>query len=91
MPWSWIIVRVFKAKNGGYPKVNGPTEFFPGDAPPEHSFSKIKNHAHRERLIGEGDTIMQIVPHADELVVEAKVAPKDIDQVASGAVAGGHA
>jgi len=33
VPWSWIIVRVFKAKSGGYPKVNGPTEFFPGDAP----------------------------------------------------------
>jgi hypothetical protein len=26
VPWSWIIVRVFKAKSGGYPKVNGPTE-----------------------------------------------------------------
>ena len=26
MPWSWIIVRVSKAKSGGYPKVNGPTE-----------------------------------------------------------------
>ena len=36
MPWSWIIVRVFKAKSGGYPKVNGPTEFLPGGrAPPE--------------------------------------------------------
>jgi len=26
VPWSWIIVRVSKAKSGGYPKVNGPTE-----------------------------------------------------------------
>jgi HlyD family secretion protein len=42
-------------------------------------------------MIGEGDTIMQIVPRADELVVEAKVAPEDIDQVASGAVAGSRA
>jgi hypothetical protein len=25
--WSWIIVRVFKAKSRGYPKVNGPAEF----------------------------------------------------------------
>jgi HlyD family secretion protein len=38
-------------------------------------------------VIGEADTIMQIVPRADELVVEAKVAPQDIDQVASGAEA----
>ena len=38
-------------------------------------------------VIGEGETIMQIVPRADELVVEAKVAPQDIDQVASGAQA----
>ena len=28
---------------------------------------------------------MQIVPRADELVVEAKVAPFDIDQIATGA------
>ena len=35
-------------------------------------------------VIGNGETIMQIVPHADELVVEAKVAPPDIDQVAPG-------
>src|SRR5712692_6984445 len=32
-------------------------------------------------VIGNGETIMQIVPRADELVVEAKVAPSDIDQV----------
>jgi HlyD family secretion protein len=38
-------------------------------------------------VIGNGETIMQIVPRADELVVEAKLAPYDIDQVASGAVA----
>jgi HlyD family secretion protein len=36
-------------------------------------------------VIGNGETIMQIVPHADELVVEAKVAPSDIDQLALGA------
>ena len=30
---------------------------------------------------------MQIVPRADELVVEAKVAPNDIDQIATGAKA----
>ena len=35
-------------------------------------------------VIGNGETIMQIVPRADELVVEAKVAPQDIDQVAVG-------
>ena len=33
-------------------------------------------------------TIMQIVPRADELVVEAKVAPFDIDQIATGATCG---
>jgi HlyD family secretion protein len=37
-------------------------------------------------VIGNAETIMQIVPQADELVVEAKVAPSDIDQVAVGAV-----
>jgi HlyD family secretion protein len=36
-------------------------------------------------VIGKGETIMQIAPHADPLVVEAKVAPQDIDQVAFGA------
>jgi HlyD family secretion protein len=36
-------------------------------------------------VIANGELIMQIVPRADELVVEAKVAPYDIDQVASGA------
>jgi HlyD family secretion protein len=36
-------------------------------------------------VIANGETIMQIVPRADELVVEAKVAPSDIDQVAMGA------
>ena len=41
-------------------------------------------------VIGESETIMQIVPRADELVVEAKVAPQDIDQVASGAEAVVH-
>jgi len=38
-------------------------------------------------VIGRSETIMQIIPRADELVVEAKVAPEDIDQGASGATA----
>jgi membrane fusion protein, type I secretion system len=38
-------------------------------------------------VIGNGETIMQIVPRADELVVEAKVGPSDIDQVAAGSKA----
>jgi HlyD family secretion protein len=38
-------------------------------------------------VISNGETIMQIVPRADELVVEAKVSPSDIDQVATGAKA----
>jgi hypothetical protein len=38
-------------------------------------------------VIANGETIMQIVPRADELVVEAKVAPYDIDQVGLGATA----
>jgi HlyD family secretion protein len=36
-------------------------------------------------VIGKGETIMQIVPAADKLIVEAKIAPQDIDQVALGA------
>ena len=36
-------------------------------------------------VIGSGETIMLIVPRADELVVEAKVAPSDIDQISLGA------
>jgi HlyD family secretion protein len=38
-------------------------------------------------VISNGETIMQIVPRADDLVAEAKVAPIDIDQVAVGAKA----
>jgi HlyD family secretion protein len=38
-------------------------------------------------VIANGETIMQIVPRADELVVEAKVAPSDIDQIATEAKA----
>ena len=38
-------------------------------------------------VISNGEVIMQIVPRADDLVVEAKVAPNDIDQVATGAKA----
>ena len=37
-------------------------------------------------VIANGETIMQIVPRSDALVVEAKVAPQDIDQIAVGAV-----
>jgi len=36
-------------------------------------------------VITNGETIMQIVPRSDALVVEAKVAPQDIDQVNAGA------
>lgn len=36
-------------------------------------------------VIGKGDTLMQIAPRADALIIEAKVAPQDIDQVAAGA------
>lgn len=35
-------------------------------------------------VIAKGDTLMQIVPRADALIVEAKIAPQDIDQVATG-------
>jgi HlyD family secretion protein len=38
-------------------------------------------------VISNGETLMQIVPRADELVVEARVTPPDIDQVAVGAKA----
>jgi HlyD family secretion protein len=36
-------------------------------------------------VIAKGDTIMQIVPRSDALVIDAKVAPQDVDQVALGA------
>ena len=36
-------------------------------------------------VISNGETLMQIVPRADALIVEAKVAPQDIDQVTVGA------
>ena len=36
-------------------------------------------------VIGNGETIMQIVPQGDELIVEAKIAPQDIDQIGVGA------
>jgi HlyD family secretion protein len=36
-------------------------------------------------VIGKGDTIMEIVPRSDALVIESKVAPQDIDQVELGA------
>jgi HlyD family secretion protein len=38
-------------------------------------------------VINASETIMQIVPETDELVIEGKVAPPDIDQVALGASA----
>jgi HlyD family secretion protein len=36
-------------------------------------------------VIGKGETVMQIAPRAEPLIVEAKVAPQDIDQVEIGA------
>jgi HlyD family secretion protein len=36
-------------------------------------------------VIGAGETIMLIVPQSDQLVVEARVAPVDVDQVVRGA------
>jgi HlyD family secretion protein len=39
-------------------------------------------------VIAPGETIMQIVPRADALVVEVEVAPQDVDQVAVGGKAG---
>jgi hypothetical protein len=74
VPWSWIIVRVFKAKSGGYPKVNGPAEFLPGTLRSTHSQeSKITAReamilvheltAHTVGgVIGRSETIMQIIP-----------------------------
>lgn len=38
-------------------------------------------------VIGNGEAIMLIVPQTDQLVVEAKVAPNDIDQIAEGSTA----
>lgn len=38
-------------------------------------------------VIANGETLMQIIPVSDTLLVEAKVAPQDIDQVATGAKA----
>jgi HlyD family secretion protein len=38
-------------------------------------------------VIANGETLMQIVPSSDTLLVEAKIAPQDIDQVAPGAKA----
>jgi HlyD family secretion protein len=36
-------------------------------------------------VIGKGETIMQIAPRAEPLIIEAKVTPQDIDQVEIGA------
>jgi membrane fusion protein, type I secretion system len=36
-------------------------------------------------VIGNGETIMSIVPRGDDLIVEAKVAPSDVDQIEPGA------
>jgi HlyD family secretion protein len=36
-------------------------------------------------VIGKGETVMQIAPRADPLIIEAKVTPQDIDQVEVGA------
>jgi membrane fusion protein, type I secretion system len=35
-------------------------------------------------VIGNGETIMQIVPQGEELILEVKVAPQDIDQIEVG-------
>ena len=37
--------------------------------------------AHQGEVVGAGEAIMLIVPSADALIVEVKVAPYDIDQV----------
>jgi membrane fusion protein, type I secretion system len=36
-------------------------------------------------VVGKGETLMVVVPRQDALIIEAKVAPTDIDQVAVGA------
>lgn len=36
-------------------------------------------------VVGNGETLMQIVPRSDDLIVEAKVAPQDVDQLGLGA------
>lgn len=38
-------------------------------------------------VIGNGELLMEIVPHDDALIIEAKVEPRDIDQVTVGAAA----
>jgi len=38
-------------------------------------------------VVGNGETLMEIVPVSDALLIEAKVAPTDIDQVIRGATA----
>jgi HlyD family secretion protein len=35
-------------------------------------------------VIGQGETLMELVPESDALVIEAKIAPQDIDQVRQG-------
>jgi HlyD family secretion protein len=35
-------------------------------------------------VVGPGETIMQIVPQSSELVIEARVRPQDIDEIAEG-------
>jgi HlyD family secretion protein len=36
-------------------------------------------------VVGKGETLLLVVPRLDTLIIEAKVAPTDIDQVAVGA------
>jgi HlyD family secretion protein len=36
-------------------------------------------------VIGNGEIIMQIVPHSDHVVVDAKIPPQDVDQLSVGA------
>src|SRR5262249_46767060 len=60
VPWSWIIVRVFKAKSGGYSKGKCPTQFFSrGARPPPNTFRcpvrrPSKRHSPHSRDAGRG-------------------------------------
>jgi HlyD family secretion protein len=70
---------------------------FSGDAPRQSAHSQklkitargamILVHELTAHTVGGGDTIMKTVSRGDEVVVEAKVPPQDIDQVVSAAEA----
>jgi membrane fusion protein, type I secretion system len=55
-------------------------------APQDGTVYQLGVHS-ADEVITPGDTIMLIVPEKDELKVEAKVAPQDIDQIAIGETA----